>query len=53
MVPIALATELDVLEVLFRNPNKIFFLDTLPKTKITISLQASNRGPLECLCLNI
>jgi len=53
MIPMGLATELLVLEILFRNQNKIFLLDTLPKDQNCDTPSTPNGGPLAHLCLNI
>lgn len=49
MVLMALATELDVLEILFRNQNKIFFLDTLLKDPNGDTPSSTSQGPVRAL----
>lgn len=49
MVTMALATEVDVLKILFRNQNKIFFLDTLPKDQNCDIPSSTKEGPIRAL----
>lgn len=49
MVLMALATELDVLEVLFRNQNKTFFLYILLKDQNCDIPSSTKRGPIRVL----
>lgn len=49
MVPMALATELDVLEILLGNQNQIFILGTFPKDQNCDIPESTKQGPIRVL----